>query len=320
LTVGHRAYGPEEDGSLKAELARFCEALAARNYSPFTTEHRAAVIGAFVAWAKARGVEEPRDVSRQVLEQYRLHLFHHRKPNGEPLAPRTQLVRLVAVRAFFRWLTRENRIVRNPAADLELPRGERCLPSTVLSPTDVETILNLPNVSTAVGLRDRAILETFYATGMRRLELTRLRLSDFDLPRRRIVIKKGKGAKDRIVPAGERAARWIETYCGRVRPRLAAHKSADRLFLTMRGGPLNPKKLSTRVGAYILAAGLDKRGSCHLFRHTMATLMLENGADIRFIQAMLGHERLDTTQIYTHVSIAQLAAVHAASHPAAIAV
>jgi len=175
-----------------------------------------------------------------------------------------------------------------------------------------------PYLATPQGLRDRAILEVLYATGARRLEVTRLRVFDVDYGRKLIVIRKGKGGKDPFVPTGERALSWLAAYRDQARPRLVNGVDEGMLFLTAKGLPLNPKKLSDRVGAYVSAAGLNKSGSCHLFRHTAATLMLENGADIRFIQAMLGHESLDTTQIYTQVGIAKLAAVHAATHPGAM--
>src|SRR5690606_26651085 len=123
---------------------------------------------------------------------------------------------------------------------------------------------------------------------------------------------------DRIVPTGERALSWLAAYRDQARSQLVSGADDGALFLTAKGGALNPKKLSDRVSVYVSAAGLNKSGSCHLFRHTAATLMLENGADIRFIQAMLGHESLDTTQIYTQVGIAKLAAVHAATHPGAM--
>ncbi|WP_325058746.1 site-specific tyrosine recombinase XerC [Vitreimonas sp.] len=304
-------------GSLSAELARFCQYLAARNYSPFTIEQRERAISAFISWAAVRGVERPQDVTLPILERYQRHLFHHRKADGEPLTFRTQIVRLVPLRAFFKWLARERVILFNPAADLELPRGEKRLPATILAPEEVEAVMALPDIATPQGLRDRAILEVLYATGARRLEITRMRVFDVDYARKLIVIRKGKGGKDRIVPTGERALSWLAAYRDQARPQLVSGADDGALFLTAKGAALNPKKLSDRVSAYVTAAGLNKSGSCHLFRHTAATLMLENGADIRFIQAMLGHESLDTTQIYTQVGIAKLAAVQAATHPGA---
>ena len=200
---------------------------------------------------------------------------------------------------------------------LDLPRSERRLPGNILTQDEVETILALPNVNTPLGLRDRAILETLYVTGIRRLELTRLRLSDVDHARQLILVRKGKGGKDRMTPTGERALAWLIAYRQVARSKLAGAAETDRLFLTSWGTPVHPKKLTARVSAYVSAAKLGKSGSCRLFRHAAATHMLENGADIRFIQAMLGHESLATTRIYTHVSVGPLSAVHAATHPGA---
>lgn len=305
-------------GTLTAELIRFAQWLATRNYSPYTIEQRNTAIGAFIAWAGLRGVERPQDVTRPILERYQRHLFHHRKADGAPLTFRTQATRLTPIRAFFKWLARENLILFNPAADLELPRGEKRLPANILAPEEVEIVLAGPDLATPQGLRDRAILETLYATAIRRLELIRLHVFDVDYARRLIVVRKGKGNKDRIVPTGERALGWIGAYRDEARPQLVCGRDEGALFLTSTGAAIKPKKLTARVGAYVAAAGLSKTGSCHLFRHTAATLMLENGADIRFIQAMLGHESLDTTQIYAQVGIAKLAAVHAATHPGAM--
>lgn len=305
-------------GTMAAELIRFAGWLAARNYSPYTIEQRTIALGGFIAWAALRGVDRPQDVTRPILERYQRHLFHHRKADGGPLTFRTQATRLTPIRAFFKWLARENLILFNPAADLELPRGEKRLPANILSPDEVETILAGPDLATPQGLRDRAILETLYATAIRRLELIRLSVFDVDYGRRLLIIRRGKGAKDRIVPTGERALGWIGAYRDEARPQLVAGRDEGTLFLTSKGAPLQPKKLTGRIGAYVAAADLGKAGSCHIFRHTAATLMLENGADIRFIQAMLGHESLDTTQIYTNVAIGKLAAVHAATHPGAM--
>lgn len=302
---------------MRRALERFCSSLAARNYSIYTIEQRATVATGFIAWANCLGIDRPQEVTRELIERYRMRLFEHRKGNGEPLGLRTQTVRLVALRAFFRWLTRERIISADPTAELELPRGERRLPGVILSQEEVEAVLVLPDTTTALGLRDRAIMETFYVTGIRRLELTRLGLRDVDYARHLLMVRKGKGGKDRIVPTGERALAWLLAYRELARPKLLGASETELLFLTSRGTPLHPKKITARISGYVSAARLNKRGSCHLFRHAAATHMLENGADIRFIQAMLGHESLDSTRIYTHVSIGPLAAVHAATHPGA---
>ena len=151
---------------------------------------------------------------------------------------------------------------------------------------------------------------------MRRLELIGLKLFDMDVDRGTVMIRQGKGKKDRMIPIGERALLWIERYITDVRPHLVVNANDMTLFLTHTGEPFRPGRLSQVVSDYIDKAEIGKTGSCHLFRHTMATLMLENGADIRFIQAMLGHVKLDTTQIYTQVSIRKLKKIHELTHPA----
>jgi integrase/recombinase XerD len=161
------------------------------------------------------------------------------------------------------------------------------------------------------------MLETFYSTGMRRTELVNLKLYDVDRAAGVVTIREGKGRKDRVIPIGERAVAWLDKYLDQARPRLATEPDDMTLFLTVQGEPLGRTTLSYIIRQYVEAAGIGKHGACHLFRHTMATLMHEGGADIRFIQQMLGHARLDTTQIYTHVSIRMLKQIHSATHPAA---
>ena len=181
----------------------------------------------------------------------------------------------------------------------------------------IRLVLAQPDVGDALGLRDRAMLETLYATAIRRMELIRLKVWDVDWARASLMIRLGKGAKDRIVPLGARAKSWLETYRDEARPDLVVGRDDGILFLSRDGKPLEAKRLSEKVRFYVETAGIAKVGSCHLLRHTAATLMLEGGADIRFIQALLGHESLETTQIYTKVSIAKLAEIHAATHPGA---
>lgn len=190
------------------------------------------------------------------------------------------------------------------------------LPKAVLTAAEAEQVMQQTNIHDPLGLRDRAILETFYLTGMRRLELVNLTLWDLDLERATVAIRQGKGKKDRIIPLGDRTALWVRKYLDEARPQLVSEPDDRTVFLSNAGEPLSLDYLTEMVRGYVDAANVGKRGACHLFRHTMATLMLEGGADIRFIQAMLGHADLKTTQIYTHVAIRQLQEIHRATHPA----
>jgi len=274
-------------------------------------------LGLFVDFCEARGLERAEDITRPILERYQRHLFHHRKKDGRPLSYKTQLARLVVLRGLFRWLVRQHVVLSNPAADLELPRKEHRLPRAVLTEEEAERVLAEPDVRSGLGVRDRAMLEVFYATGIRRAELVRLNVFDVDLERHTLMVRQGKGKKDRMLPLGERAARWVERYMMEVRPELVTAESGEVLFLGRLGHPFVDDHVSKLVKDYVDASPIAKKGSCHLFRHTMATLMLEGGADVRFVQEMLGHVSLETTQLYTRVSIRKLQEVHAATHPGA---
>jgi integrase/recombinase XerD len=294
------------------------EWLLINNYSQDTADHARWSIADSIRWAEQRGIEHPMEVTRPILESYQRYLYYYRKGNGQPLTFRTQHSRLTPVRRWFRWLVRNNRILHNPASDLDLPRMEKRLPKTIFSADEVERVLILPDIATAVGLRDRAMLETFYSTGVRRKELVQLKLYNVDRERATLTIRQGKGKKDRMIPIGERALAWIEKYLREARPSLAVEPDDATLFLTQYGEPFHPDAMSNLARDYIAQANLGKSGSCHTFRHTMATLMLEGGADIRYIQQMLGHADLSTTEIYTHVAIRKLQQIHAATHPGAL--
>ncbi|MBT8067911.1 MAG: site-specific tyrosine recombinase XerC [Gammaproteobacteria bacterium] len=297
-------------------LNRFVEASAAMGLSEATVEIRRRMLSRFILWCDERDLHRPQDITRPILERYRRYLYHYRKANGEPLSFATQQQRLIPIKMFFKWLTRENYILYNPASELELPKVHHRLPKQLLTADEVERILNQTLLHGALGVRDRAIIETFYSTGIRRAELSNLKLYDADTCNGTLMIREGKGKKDRMVPLGARAGHWIERYREDVRPSLVVEPDKSFLFLHEYGEPFRGNRLTDLTKKYIRAAGIDKPGACHIFRHTMATLMLDNGADIRFIQAMLGHSDLSTTQIYTQVSIAKLKQVHSLTHPA----
>lgn len=301
--------------SLHHYLQRFNAWQAERNYSPKTVQGRDDVLRYFIAWLDERGIRRPHEVTKPIIERYQSHLFVYRKKDGQPLSARTQHGRITPIRAWFKWLAKQNFILYNPASDLDLPRLDRRLPRHVLTVKEAETVLAVPDLETATGLRDRAMLEVFYSTGMRRMELMQLQVFDIDAERGTVMIRQGKGKKDRMIPIGDRAVKWIDRYQNETRPQLAIGRSNTTLFLTSTGEPFTPNRLTQMVREHVNAANLGKSGSCHLFRHTCATLMLENGADIRYIQAMLGHAELSTTQIYTQVSIRKLKEIHTATHP-----
>ena len=307
--------GREDPGSLFQHMQRYLTHLGVRGQSPHSVASSKAALSRFLRWCEERSVRRPEQVDRGMVERFQAHLFHHRKSNGEPLTARSQQFLLIPLRQWFSWLVKQGQLAFSPAAELELPKVTRRLPRAILSAQEAEAVLAVPDVRTAVGLRDRAILETLYSTGIRRMELTRLSIQDVDRERGTLMIREGKGKKDRMIPIGERALCWIAAYRDRARPELVGLQDDGTLFLNNLGNPLKPFHLTMLVKKHVTRAALGKEGACHLFRHTCATLMLENGADTRYIQAMLGHASLETTQIYTKVSIRALKAIHTATHP-----
>ena len=284
--------------------------------SPDTTRRRANALKRFVSWCDERGLIKPQQISLPILERYRHYLYYYRKSNGEPLSVGSQHVMLSPLKSFFKWLVRQKYLSSNPASELILPRKPKRLPGIVLHPEEIERLLNQPNLDQPEGIRDRTILEVLYATGMRRMELCNLEVYDIDHRRQALLIRAGKGNKDRLVPLGERALGWIDKYLTEARCELITGKQQPRLFLTDEGEAFSRDRLSYQVRKMLDQAKIDKPGSCHLLRHACATHMLEKGADTRYIQALLGHADLTSTQIYTQVSIEKLKTVHALTHPA----
>ena len=264
-------------------------------------------LGRFAAGAD-RVIER---LSRQELEAFVRSLMSAGR------SPRS-VARLVAcVRGFYRFLTVHQHVHDNPAIDLQAPRAWKVLPK-FLSVDDVDRLLRAPDVSTPRGLRDRALIELLYATGLRVSELVELKPQDLHVDAGYLTTM-GKGRKERVVPVGEEAADWVTRYITEARPQLMGKRVSSRLFVNARGGGPG----ITRVGfwkilkAYGQALGIASRISPHVLRHSFATHLLERGADLRAIQMMLGHADLSTTQIYTHILDARMRALYDRFHPRA---
>jgi integrase/recombinase XerD len=309
---------PADPDSFSTVAADWLEWLAVHNYSHMTLVDHSYWLARFAAWAELRGLSRPADVTLQVLEAYQRHVSLRRKPDGTPLSWSTQARALVALRAFFSWCKKTRRLLSNPAAELVMPRQSHKLPGATLSHEEAEAVLAVPDVATVIGLRDRAVLELLYATGMRRGELVGLDLPDVDLARGWLTLRVTKTRWDRVVPMGQRASAWLVRYLAESRPQLVLDDAVPAVFLATNGERLGATWLTGQVHRYVEVSGTGKTGSCHLFRHSAATLMLEGGADIRYVQELLGHRALSSTHIYTRVAPERLAAVHAATHPGAV--
>jgi integrase/recombinase XerD len=302
--------------TLAAYQDDYLEWMKIHNRTDEAIEGRKAELKVFFNWTEERSLIYPHQITRSILESYQRWIFHYRKKNGKPLGISTQSAYVSATKYYFAWLCKQRVLEANPASELELPRPEKRLPVEALSIREMETILAQPDIGDPLGIRDRAIMELFYSTGIRRAELVRLELSDLYRDKRLLHIRLGKGRKDRVVPVGQRAMQWLEKYLDAVRPLLTTSATEPALFLTGYGQAFNADVLGREVVKYIEKANIGRHGGPHLFRHTCATHLLEGGADIRYIQQLLGHEKLETTAIYTEVSIIQLQAVHARCHPA----
>ncbi len=302
--------------TLSAAIDHHLMKLQVANYSPCSVDAYRYRLNLLAAWCSERGITQISELSVEALQGYRRHLFHKIDPrSGKQLLPRSQSQHVVMIRCFCKWLRENDAIDFDAAKHLPLPIIPRRQLADVLSEDEVNALLGAPDICKAQGIRDRAILETFYSTGIRASELSALCVSDVDESRRLAHIRHGKGAKDRLVPIGRSALDWIHKYVSDVRPDYTGPKAGNRLFLGLHHRPLSRTALAGMVRKYITAAGILKSGACHLLRHTAATHMLEHGADLRSLQLYLGHEKLDATQIYTHMTLGRLQQVHGKTHP-----
>jgi len=302
--------------NLQHLLEAYGHQLTIQRFSENTIHTRTIHLRMFVGWCQSHGIAETDHLSPTALGEYQAHLAAKRTKCGTPLCVSSQHSYLISLRSWFRWLMKEGLASGDLENYLTLPKLGYRLPR-FLTAAEIERVLSGCRLGTRTGIRDRALLETLYSSGIRRTELLRLKVHDIDWHKELLTIRMGKGRKDRVVPVGERALAWIDRYLWEVRPRLLASPDSDTAFLTRTGRPFTPNHLSLLTKRYIQRAVPHIEGACHIFRHSMATLMLEGGADIRYIQQMLGHTKLSTTQIHTHVSVTALKEVHTRTHPAA---
>lgn len=255
--------------------------------------------------------EELLQVSRQQLIAYLVRL----KQEGR--AASTVARKLASIKAFYRFLTAERYIRRNPAEVLEAASRGMHLPK-VLSVQEVERLLDEPNLGTLDGYRDKTMLELLYATGMRVSELVNVPVKNVDMKMQYVIVM-GKGSKERMLPLGRTALHYLEHYLSVVRPQLLHGKpdAAAELFVTGWGGPMTRERFYEIIVAYGKSAGISKRVTPHMLRHSFATHLLNNGTDLRIVQELLGHADISTTQIYTHLDVERLREVYDKTHPRA---
>lgn len=294
--------------------------LAARRCSHSRRHHAARTLERLLIYMReAHSITDWRAVNESQLRDFALYAAtDHRSPRGQRISAPTLRQWLSIMRSFFVWLNRNGHLLHNPAERLAFPRPEQSLPH-VLNESEIARLIETPDTTTAIGLRDRALMETLYATGIRHREAHRLDLYDIDTAAHRLTVRLGKGQRDRLVPLTESAAHWLTRYITVARAELAAGQwwgkgrrrgqpklipPTSALWLSVTGRRLSYQMIADRIRDYALQA--EVKASVHTFRHCCATHLLRGGASIRHVQQLLGHRDLNTTEIYTHLELEDL--------------
>ena len=291
-----------------AEIDNFCDALWLEDgLAKATLDSYRSDLGRLAGWLAEHGHEALLDIRDTTLTAFIAHLAKQTRASS-------QARYLSTLRRFYRWQVGRGRIVSDPTLKLANPSLPSRLPK-VMSEKQVESLLDAPDLDTPLGLRDRAMLETIYATGLRVSELVNLKLHEVGLADG-VLRALGKGSKERLVPLGQLAIDWITRYLHEARPDILHGQQSDALFVTARGGAMTRQAFWQLIKRYALVAGIDPaRLSPHVLRHAFATHLLNHGADLRVVQLLLGHADISTTQIYTHVARERLKSLHAEHHP-----
>ncbi len=308
--------------------AAYFSRLQLLNYSPRTLVTMETYFHRLREFLAESGVTDLQSVTARALEDFQRWLYHQPTHRQTPRTVRSQNRVLSCVKGFFAFLREENHLAHDPAKNLRPAREPDDLPRDVLTPQEARKIIEKPDTGTPMGFRDRTILEVLYATGIRKRELMNLNVGDANLEEELLMIRQGKGGKDRVVPLSRIACRFLESYLKAVRPELVGHRDRfprylarrkpeelERLFLSLKGGPLGHHGIGHLVAKYAKLAKVRKKVTPHLWRHTCATHLLKNNANLRHVQEILGHRSLATTEKYLRLTITDLKAAHRKYHP-----
>ena len=307
--------------TLDEMLDSYTKHLQALNRAPKTVKQYVQWAQRFFDFAGAVGVTTPADVTSAHLIAYQKHLADLVNKKGRISGIKCQNQHLVGIVMFMRYLCADGILAHDPTKHVQYARTPERLPRDILSLPEVRKLLRTPNTQTVMGYRDRTIMEVLYSTGLRRQEMLNLSVDDINLESGILTVRQGKGGKDRVVPLGRIAVKYLETYVNGIRPTLLRIATLDRkpaqkaLFLSLRGGRLSKNAFSERIEHYRVLAGIRHAVTPHTFRHTCATHMIRNRANIRHVQEMLGHVDLNTTQQYLHLTITDLKEAHSRFHP-----
>jgi integrase/recombinase XerD len=296
-------------------VRRYLNQLLAEGRSRHTVRDSKSGLKELLAFLDSLGVSEVSRLDHDTLMRYREEIAWRLTSKGTPLTVRSQLELIGHMHTFSRFLVAQGWLLSDPSAKIPRPKKPRRLPRSIMEPNDVACILRQPDMTRVRGYRDRVMLELLYSTAIRREELAKLRLEDIDVDAGYVFVHEGKGRKDRVVPLGKSVCELVQSYLTAIRPEWIGADRDKHLFLNRWGKGMDPNTVWHVVHKYARAAGIDKPVSPHSFRHACATHMLRNGAPIRQLQEMLGHASLETTQLYTRVTINDLRAMHRKFHP-----
>lgn len=296
-------------------LDEYLNFLTIRNMAASTIKARRWKLNKFINFLEKNNIEHIDEVTPEIIRSYQSELYQQVNSKGAHNSVSYQNNLLISVKQFTMFLAERNFIMSDPAASIQYAKEPKRLPKSVLTPSEARKIIKAPDTKTAIGYRDRVILEVLYSTGIRKSELNNLKLDDVDYEEGYLRIVAGKGGKDRMVPLGKIASRYMENYIISVRPMLVRGTKNRYLFLSLNGTKLSKNVAWDLIKKYAKKAEIKKNVYPHTFRHTCATVMLKNKADIVAIRDFLGHESLKTTQVYTHLSITDLKKVHRKCHP-----
>jgi integrase/recombinase XerD len=298
-------------------LSGFTEHMKVKNYSPASIAVYSEHLPGLFAHLKEQGITDVKRVSRDHLQGYQLRIMKHTSGRtNNKYSVGTICTKTRSMKRFFKYLEDAGTILINPAEHIKEPKAEKRLPRSVLNQDEVRKILAQPRLGTINGLRARAVLEVLYSTGIRLEELMNLTIFDCDLQGGLLRVNKGKFAKDRVVPLGKHAVKFLKEYITRVRPQQTKkNKAVKNLFVSRFSDPLSKQVIELMVREYAKKAGIKKKVTPHTFRHTFATDLIRNGADIVAVRKMLGHSYLSATNIYIRVAGTEVKKTHRMSHP-----
>lgn len=285
------------------------------NFAPQSVRTAVSSLKQFKRYLAEAQVTDLQAVSAATVNDFFAWLMVQPSHRGTTRTPGTHNRVLSTLKGFFAFLAEENYLARSPIKDLRYAREPDYLPRNVLTVPESRKIMQQPDLQTVVGYRDRTMLEVLYATGIRKAELMNLTVENVNIEDGVLRINGGKGAKDRIVPLTKLACSFLENYIKGVRPELTGQNQTNRLFLSMRQRQMSKNTLACAVEKYAKMAGVKKHVTCHLWRHTVATHLVQNKANLRHVQEILGHRRLTTTERYLHLTIADLKEAHHKYHP-----